>query len=242
MQFKSVSNINKKDMDLELWKQYKQTKSNIVRDKLLARLDGIIQNYVNKWVGTINRSILYSKAKILAIKSFDTYDPNKGTALATHVTNSLAPLSRVVYTYSNTARLPENITLKVNSYNQAKDYLVNTLGRDPTVDELHQELGWKAKDINRMESYFHRDLTESVGEVGDDFFKSFDDEDISTLSAIYYDLTPNEKLLFRHTTGFMGGKKMNNTELTKLLGISQAQLSYQKTLLTNKVKQITGKK
>lgn len=230
-------NTSFKDQDLELWKQYKATKSKVALDALLTRMDPVIQSTVNKWAGPVSRQALLNEARVLAVKAFDTYDPSKGTALATHVVTNLAPISRTVYTYQNVARIPENITLKLHSYNTAVDNLKSFHGREPTLDELHQELGLSAHELNKLKAYQRSDLIESGPAVsGNMFYSTEQDDDEDLLSALYFDLLPDEKRLFEMITGYGGHKKLSNQEIMKELNISQAQLSYKKTLLHTKIK------
>lgn len=232
-------NAQFKDQDLILWERYKKNKSPVDRAALLQRLDPLIQNAVNKWTGAVSRPALLTEAKLLAVKAFDTYDPTKGTALATHVVSNLAPISRIVYTYQNTARLPENITLKLHTYNTAVEHLKAHHGREPSTDELHQELGWNAAELNKLRAYQRADLIESGPAVSSDaFFDDKDDTDEDILSAIYYDLMPEEKKLMEMVTGFNGHKVLSNPEILKATGMSQAQLSYKKTQLTNKIQRM----
>ncbi len=229
--------MTQKEKDLELWREYKRTKSKQVRDQLLRNFSGLIHGQVNKWSGSIPRDVLLNEAKIMAIKALDSYNENKGTALSTHITNNLQPLSRIVYQHQNTARLPENVTLRMNSYNSAKSYLSSETGREPTTDELVNELGWSPREISRIETYNRKDLVESGSPVSGDFHnrKMYQDSDEDLLSAIYMDLLPQEKKLFEHTTGFNNKPILSNPDLTKALGISQSQLSYQKSLLKSKI-------
>jgi DNA-directed RNA polymerase specialized sigma subunit len=237
------ANVQFKAMDIQAWEKYKKSRSMSDRDALLRRMDSIIQSYVNKWVGPVPRDLLLNEAKMLAIKAFDTYDPKKGTALATHIINNLAPISRIVYTHQNVARLPENILLKTHAFNAAKEHLTATIGREPTMDELHQELGWSGKELQRMETYQRSDLIESVGGMNDSFYGNIEDSEDDTLFAIYMSLLPDEKKLLEYTTGYNGvthdHPKLSNPEIMKRLGVTQAQLSYKKTLLTNKIIALT---
>lgn len=232
-----------KDDDLSLWKQYKASPTPQNREALLKRFDGVIQSQVNKWSGNMPRDVLLTKAKTLAAKAFDTYNPNAGAALATHLTNSLMPLSRLVYTYQNTARMPENITIQMNTYNQAVSHLTAVNGREPTTDELHDELGWSSSQISRVRDYNRRDLLESGQAVNGDFYAggSNDDDDDIILGGIYMELSPEEKTLFEYITGWNGKPKLSNPEIIKRTGMTQAQLSYKKTLLTNKINSIMSR-
>jgi len=227
--------LNTKQTDIKLWEKYKESGSPSDRDALIKHLDPLLRKQVAKWAGNVPQNTLMTQAKLLTAKALDTYDPDRGTALSTHIVNSLAPLSRTVYTYQNVARIPENITLKLNAYNAAKDHLITTLGRDPDTDELHQELGWNANELNRMSSYVRKDLVESVGGLNDNFYGNTASSEDDTLASLYFSLSPQEKKIFEYTTGYNGKPELSNTEIMEKLGLSQAQLSYQKTLLKNKI-------
>lgn len=221
--------------DIDLWYKYKQTKAVSDRSALLNQMDGLIQKYVNKWAGPVPRDVLLSEARGLALKAFDTFDPARGVLLSTHVTNNMAPISRVVYSHQNTIRIPENILMKINSYMNAKDHLVTLYGRDPTTDELHQHTGHTAKDIAKLEQALTHNLIESSGTVSGDFYRTDDDVDSDLLSALYFDLTPDEKFLFESLTGHFHKQKLSTQEILSKLNINQSQLSYKKTLLNNKI-------
>ena len=223
--------------DQALWEQYRKNKSPQLRDELLKRFDGLIQSQVNKWAGPVPRQALVTEAKILAVKAFDTYKPNMGTALGTHVVNSLQPLSRIVYTHQNTMRIPENTAIKIQTYNTAVENLKAMYGRPPTTDELHSELGWNTKEIARMRDYSHKNLIESGPEISGDFFEKDDDSDVM-LAGIYAELLPEEKTLFEYITGYNNRPKLSNTQIKERMHMSQAQLSYKKTLLTKKIQGI----
>ncbi len=231
--------MDTKKKDIELWNNYKTFKRPEDRAALLKQFDPVIKSQVNKWAGPVPKNVLTNEAKLLALKAFDSYDPKRGAALSSHLVNNLAPISRVVYTHQNTARLPENITLRLRAYTHAKDHLTTLYGRDPTVDELHQELGWSVNELNRIENYNAKDLVESVGGLNDSFYSNEEDDDADLLSSIYFDLTPMEKQLFEYTTGFNGKPKLSNPEIMKKMGLTQSQLSYQKTLLTQKIDRMT---
>lgn len=224
-----------KTTDMLLWEKYKASKSPMDKDKLIKQLNPLIQKQVNKWAGNVPRNALETEAILLASKGIDSYDPAKGAALSTHIMNSMAPLSRTVYTYQNTARIPENITLKLNTYNTAKDFLVTSLGRDPSADELHQELGWGVNEMNRFENYVRRDLVESVGGLNEKFYGGTGSAEEDTLASIYFSLMPVEKKMFEYNTGYNGSPILSNPEIMEKLNLTQAQYSYQKNLLAKKL-------
>jgi DNA-directed RNA polymerase specialized sigma subunit len=225
--------------DQVMWDRYHATKDMTIRNQLVKQFDGLIQGQVNKWAGPVPRDVLYGEARVMVAKAMDTYDPSVGTLLSTHVTNSLAPLSRIVYTHQNTVRIPENLTLKLNSYHGVMDTLTTELGRTPTTDEIHSHTGWTAKDINKFSRYVGKDLVESSGS-GDEFFTGEEDADEDALFSIYMSLAPEEKRLFEMLTGYNHKPKLATPEILKELGITQSQLSYRRTLLNNSIARLTG--
>lgn len=231
-----------KDVDLSLWQEYKRMPNAATRKKLLDQFSGLIAAQVNKWAGPVSRDVLMNEAKILAAKAFDSFNPNAGASLSTHVTNSLLPLSRIVYTYQNTARLPENISMRISAYNSAVEDMKGLYGREPTTDELHNSLGWSSSEISRIRDYSRKNLVESGPAVSGDFFTKSDgiDDDV-LLGGIYMELAPDEKQLFELTTGYNRPKALSNAEIMKTLHMSQAQLSYKKRLLRQRLETIMSR-
>ena len=229
------TDLDIKEKDIRLWNKYKDTGDIVYKQQLLKQFTPLIHSQVKKWDGVVPIGVLTNEAKILASKAIDSYSPTKGAALGTHIANNLAPISRIVYTYQNTARLPENLTLKMQSFNSANEHLVSKLGREPTTDELRDELGWTAADINRIKTYNRNDLIESVGNVSGDFYGADDADDDSELAAIYFSLTPEEKRLFEDMTGYNTNIVLSTEQILKKYSLTQAQLSYKKHLLTQKI-------
>lgn len=226
-----------KNNDLVLFEQYKATHDKNIKNKLLQNLSGLINGYINKWVGPVPRDVLYGEALVLAGKAIENYDPSKGVQLSTYITNNLAPISRVVYTYQNSVRIPENMITKFHTLNTATDYLTTVNGRTPTTDELHSYLGWGAKQINKLKNLSGSEFIESAG-VNDDLYSNdmIDSSEEDGIYSIYYSLLPEEKQLLEDLSGFNGAKKLTVKEILKKYGWTQSQLSYKKSQLTKKIK------
>ena len=230
------ANATLRGEDELLWQEYRKSPTAENRRRLLDRFAGVINGQVNKWAGPVSRDVLLNEARLLAVRAFDSWNPAGGASLATWLTNQLMPLSRTVYTYQNSARMPESVTQRTAAYNRAVDAMKHTLGREPTTDELHSELGWSAAEINRVRGYNRADLVESGPTVTGSFFaRPRDDEDDVILGAVYMELSPQEKQLFECVTGYNGVTPMNNAALMKRFGMSQAQVSYRKAELKKKI-------
>jgi hypothetical protein len=226
------------DRDTELWREWKKSPTDANMQNLLRQLNPLIQRSVNQWAGTLARPLLELEAKTLAAEAIKSFDPKRGAKLGTHVTNRLQKLSRINYTYQNVARAPEYQALQFHTYNLAESALKDSLGRDPTFDELSDELGWSSSQLRNFQRGMRKEFVES-GEVPP-FFDTPSGED-GLIDFVYNDLSPLQKQIFEHTTGYGGAKTMNNPQLMRKLKLSQGQLSYRKKQLVDKIENVMKK-
>jgi DNA-directed RNA polymerase specialized sigma subunit len=225
---------SRQQQDLELWRQWRRTNSPATLEKLLTRLQPLIYREVAKWGSTVPAAALESKGRLLTVEALRTYNPNMGAAIGTHVTARLRKLSRHVYPYQNVARLPENKQLMFNTVMVAQSQLEDTLGREPTVTELADELKWTKRKVSDFQrSFSRRELVESEGVTLDT------DEVTSTLTDFFYHgLAPKDQKLFEDITGYGGKKPKTNAQLRKKYKLTQGQLSYKKRKFTERIKGI----
>ncbi len=231
--------MGRREDDTNAWKAWQGNPNSRNMGNVLGQLNPLIQKEVNRWSGTYSlaRPLLELEANRLAAEAIHSYNPQRGAALATHVTNRLKKLSRLPYTHQNLARLPEHQTLKFHTYHSAKAELEDKFGREPTADELTDQLGWSRPYMTRFRKSLRREFLESGDPV-----PIFDrpSDDAQTIDFVYNDLSPMQKIIFEHTTGYSGAATLSNPQLMKKLKLSQGQLSYQKRLLINKVSNLTG--
>lgn len=215
---------NRQQQDLELWREWRKTNDPNTLKKLLGRLQPLIHREVSKWDNTVPPATLESKGRQLTVEALQSYNPNMGAAIGTHVTARLRKLSRHVYPHMNVARLPENKQLMYNTVSVAQNNLYDSLGRDATVSELADELKWTPKKVSDFQTAFgRRELVESEGA-----FLDTDTEDTTLTDFYYHGLPPDDQRLFEDITGYGGSKPQNNTQLQKKYNLTQGQLSYKK--------------
>lgn len=223
-----------KDTDVALWRTWKQTQSPNDLQKLLNQMNPIINREVGKWAPAMSRSLLEMEGKRLAVQAFKAYDPNAGTALSTFVASRLPKLSRTVYSNQNAARLSEANALLFHSYNSATNKLTEELGREPTSDEMADELGWSMKKLTQFRTQANRkEYVES-----EDHPDAGEDVDSYLADFIHHDLPPLQKQIFEHLTGYRGTQKLGNAGVMKKLGLTQGQYSYQKGLLVKHIENV----
>ena len=224
-----------KERDRGVWDQWKKAPTDANLQAMLRQLNPLIQREVNKWTGTLARPLLELEAKRLATEAIRSFDPTRGAALGTHVANRLKKISRISYTYQNVARIPEYQALKFHTYNLAESSLKDKFGRDPTSNELRDELGWSSSYLKNFQRGLRREFVES-GDLPP-FFGTVTGEG-ALIDFVYNDLSPVQKKIFEHTTGYRGAKRLDNPGLMKRLKMTQGQLSYQKKLLVNKIEKV----
>jgi len=224
----------RQQQDLELWKEWRRTNNPATLEKLLKRLQPLIYREVNKWGSTVPPAALESKGRLLTVEALKSYDPNRRAAIGTHVTSRLRKLSRHVYPHQNVVRLPENKQLMFNTVAVAENRLQDELGRDPSVEELADELKWTPRKVSDFQrSFGRRELVESEGAFIDS------DEGESTLTDFFYHgLPPNDQRLFEDITGYGGRNPKSNAALRRKYNLTQGQLSYKKRKFTEQVTRI----
>ena len=219
-----------KEHELGLWKEYTNGNQSVL-PKLITSLDPVIQSNVNKFSGVpLPRTALESEARRLTINAFNTYNPNKGAALNTHVTNHLKHLQRYVLQYQNVGKIPEHRGIAISRYQNIRDNLEQDLNRVPTTVEVSDALAWSPAEVERMETELRQDLT--IGTGREDTSSFFDasfhttNKAIEVLKFIYYASTTDSitKKVIEYRFGFGGMSKLPTSEIASKLKISEAQV------------------
>lgn len=229
----------RKERDRELWDQWKRSGSPQDLQALLDQLKPLIAREVNRWAGGLARSTLDTKAKALAVTALQSYNPNMGASLSTHVTNQLQKLSRTIYTHTQAARLPEHKAVAMTSFHAAHEMLRSDLGRPPTALELSEHLGWSMARTSEFQKAFERKELLTSGEFNPSSFAVNDYEQDPMVDFVYHDMSPANQRLFEHITGYGGAKVLPNQDLMIKFKLTQGQLSYQKRKLIDLIKGAT---
>ena len=243
-QLVSTVTQSRSEQDRVLWDQWKKNPTDANTSALLQQINPLIQREVNKWAGTLARPLLETEGKRLAVQAFQTYDPNRGAALGTHIVNQLQKMSRLSYANQNVARLPENKMLQFHAFHVAHSELQDTLGRAPSADELSDHLGWTMQRLEHFRKLTgHQELLESGSFESGIKGQIVSDDANHLVDFLHHDLPPTQKAIFEHLTGYRGAEQLNNQQIQKKLNITQGQYSYQKRQLLDTVEAAhTGKR
>ena len=183
-----------REKDFAAYQQWNRTKSKKDMGALITQLNPVIYSEVHRQAGTLPPAALAGETKIWAIKAIKSYDPSKGAALATHVTNYIRRVRRLNYKYQNNARLPDPVQMKVGDYKRTVANLSEELNREPTTEEISKSLGWTKGFAVKFKDRLYDDLVESASERSSET-SHYSDEDV-LLREIWSKLTQDEKVIW----------------------------------------------
>jgi DNA-directed RNA polymerase specialized sigma subunit len=221
---------DRKSKDMELFHEWKKTGSKKALGNLIEQLGPVIYSEVRSQSGSLPTAALSAEAKKWAYKAITTYNPDKGAALATHVTGYLRKTRRLNYRLQNAVRLPENQQLKYGDYARAVSDLTDLHNREPTEEELARHLGWSKPAVVKYKNSLYADLIESASARPAEV-TGFNWNAI-LMEHLMSQLSTEEKFILENT------KTMSSTELAAKLGINLNRLNYLKAKLTTKIKDI----
>lgn len=217
----------RKQKDIDLFNHWKATGSKESLSTLVHQLKPLIYSEVQRTSGTLPESALSAEAKKWAVHAINNFDPNRGVALSTHVTNYLQKVRRLNYKYQNAARLPENLHLQYSQFQTAAANLESELNREPTDEELAKKLGWKTKEVSKFKGQLYSDLAESATERPREVHQF--NENKFLLDHIIDNLTAEEKYIL------MNAKDKSAEENARHLGVNIPRYNYLKAKLVKKI-------
>lgn len=224
--------------DLELWQTWlDQGKQPEDTEVLLNQFKGLIRSESNRFAGHLNipPSAIHSQFQTQAMRAFETYDPNRGAKLSTHVKNQMQRGKRFVHTYQNLGRIPEPRIYKITDFKTNRQELEDKLGRPATAHEMADRMRWPVKQVVAMESEIRKEVPTS--KFQGDIMEIKPSADAEVLRLIQYELSPDERAVFEYSTGANGKPMLKPGEISKKLHMPASKVSRLKLSVSNKIKQ-----
>lgn len=231
--------------ELEMWKQWKQSKKSEDLRPIVQSMQPLIQDSVNTWRGRVRfvpDEAIEAEFKNHAIQAIRTYDPSKGAQLGTWVRHNLRKGGRFVKTYQNVGRVVEQRTDVIGDYNQTKAELGETMNRAPTEQEMltalktkRPDYNWSKNELKRMESELRADILSSAFESDMNVYTPSLDKEIA--AHLHEELSEDEKKVWNliHGPNATQGK---TGLMAKELGWSDPKVSRMRKSIEAKAKDL----
>lgn len=233
----SASERQKKDY--ELWKSWQKggQRPDDFRP-LLKEFKNMIRKRANQFAGqadlpknTIHAE--YNKAFLHACKR---YDPNRGAGLGTWVEHNLQKAQRWIQGHQDPTRIAETRYYKIGAFQNAVASLDDQLGREPSMRELSEHLGWPQNEVGRMQNELRPTLHSSGFQYDPTSIMPSREAEVVRFTREHI-RDPIEQLVFDYTAGTHGMPKLRPGEIAKKLNLNPSKV----TRIRNKIAAIMDK-
>ena len=235
--FDSQNKLEDKYKDaFEVWTK-NPTKS--TTGKLLVAIQPDIDRGVSAHASSPN-PLIASHARRLALQAVRSYDPAKAK-LGTHIVNNLQGLKRISQKQTNVLSVPERVSIDQSNLAQTVTKLSDSLGREPTLDEVADSSGLSKKRLAHVKKFTPGTALGTFMNSGDTESAGFmpnvvpDDDGDSWAEFVYFDMDTVNKKIMEWTLGLHGSDTFSNIEIARKLrltpgAVSQRKQSIQKIL------------
>jgi RNA polymerase primary sigma factor len=196
---------------------------------------------------------LVAEGNIGLMKAVERFDPAKGGKLSTYAAWWIKQsIKRALAKQSRTIRLPVHLLEKVSKIRRVSLHMSNQIGREPTNDELAEEIGissrkvslWKTAStrLSSLNAPIDNDDSIELGEtVGDEKartpFELLSDKNLrDQMSDLFTVLDTRERKIILKRFGLDGGKPKTLEEVGKLFGVTRERIRQLQNLALAKMR------
>jgi RNA polymerase primary sigma factor len=202
---------------------------------------------------------LISEGNIGLTKAVERFEPGKGAKLSTYAMLWIKQsIKRALANQSKTIRLPVHLVDKVAKVRRVSLQMSDELGREPTDDELGEEIGIAADKVARLRSVGIRPASLDAP-IGDDdsteFGEVIGDEDAQTPFELLRDeslrgevdgliavLDSREKKIISQRFGLDGGKPKTLEDVSKGFGVTSERIRQLQNIALAKLRRALSKR
>jgi RNA polymerase primary sigma factor len=201
---------------------------------------------------------LISEGNIGLMKAVERFDPAKGGKLSTYGSWWIKQsIKRALANQSKTIRLPVHLVDKISKMRRTSMRLQEELGREPTDEELGEELGIAASRVAQMRMAAIRpaSLDAPIGdEDSNNFAEVVQDESADTpyeqleektvtrmLQEMVKTLDPREATILRARFGLDGGPQKTLEEVGQKFGVTRERVRQIQNIALKKLRKMIEK-
>ncbi|MFM2295041.1 MAG: hypothetical protein RLZZ350_1454 [Verrucomicrobiota bacterium] len=201
---------------------------------------------------------LISEGNIGLMKAVERFDPAKGGKLSTYGSWWIKQsIKRALANQSKTIRLPVHLVDKISRMRRTAMKLHEALGREPTDDEIAQELGTTEARVSQMQRAAIRptsldaplgdDTTNTFSEtVADESaFDPYEQLEGKTVTDMLQEMVKNlddrEATILRFRFGLDGGKEKTLEEVGVKFGVTRERVRQLQNLALKKLRRMIQK-
>lgn len=227
-------NAGQLETDFEpTFQAWKANDTPATRGALLKQVQPVLNTALYSYAGAGASPAIKSRAKLLALQAFKSYDPNKG-AMKSHLLSQLRRLQRDAAQGNQIISMPERVSMDRMHLMESEKSLRDQLGRDPSDLEVADHTGLSLKRLGYIRNATSGINTGSIMDADGEVFSPASkipgatDADDAWADMIYYDLGDVDRAIMDYTLGLRGVGQLSTNDLAARLNLSPGAISQRK--------------